>query len=64
MVAVNIKTLQCEMAKRKMTYSELADKSGLNKKTIANILKTGKCRMDSFGMLAEALEVEPSALIN
>lgn len=59
MVAIDVKRIQYEMAKSKMTYSELADRSGLNRMTISGVIHKGTCRPDNVGKIAEALDIDP-----
>lgn len=51
------------MAKACMTQGELADKAGMSRRTLSEIIHGRECRPDTLGRLSKALEVEPRELI-
>jgi plasmid maintenance system antidote protein VapI len=59
MVAINVKKIQYEMAKEELTYTELANRSGIHKTTISEIISRGSCTPAYVGKLAKALELDP-----
>lgn len=53
------------MADKGMTQAELADKAGLSRASVNNLLKHGrKPRLDTLGKIAKALGVKPSELLD
>ena len=51
------------IASKGMTQAELADKAGLSRASVNNLLKHGRRpRLDTVGKIAKALGVKPSEL--
>ncbi|MGI9147758.1 MAG: helix-turn-helix domain-containing protein [Chloroflexota bacterium] len=49
---------------RAMTQAELADKSGVDRTTIARLERGTAAKMETIRRLADALKVEPSQLLH
>lgn len=53
------------IASKGMTQAELADKAGLSRASVNNLLKHGrKPRLDTLGKIARVLDVRPSELLD
>ncbi|WP_333686099.1 helix-turn-helix transcriptional regulator [Mitsuokella jalaludinii] len=53
------------IASKGMTQAELADKAGLSRASVNNLLKHGRRpRLDTVGKIAKALGVKPSELLD
>ena len=53
------------IASKGMTQAELADKAGLSRASVNNLLKHGRRpRLDTVGTIAKALGVKPSELLD
>lgn len=53
------------IASKGMTQAELADKAGLSRASVNNLLKPGrKPRLDTLGKIARVLGVKPSELLD
>lgn len=51
------------MAEKSMNYSELAERAGIARQTVSEVLGDRPCRFDTLGKIARALGVQVSELI-
>lgn len=55
--------IEIAMARQKMSRKELAEKAAVSGTTIGTILRRGSCTPKTAGMLAEALGIDVTSLV-
>lgn len=64
MAVINVKLIQQTMAAQEISYTALAEASGLSRPAISTIIKRGTCSPVNAGKIARALNIEPAELIS
>lgn len=60
---INSTKLELLTAKRGLTFSGLAEKSGVSRQSISTVKTRGTCRPSTLVKLASALNIDPAEII-
>lgn len=52
------------LARRMQSKAVLAEKANLSRQTVTKVLKTGKCKPETIGKIAKALNVDVADIAN
>ena len=52
------------LARRMQSRAMLAEKANLSRQTVTKVLKTGKCKPETIGKIAKALNVDVTEIID
>lgn len=57
-MVLNVKEIKAEMARQKLTASDLAKRACISRQSISAILKRGTCAIPNAGKIADALGID------
>lgn len=60
---INVKRVREEMARKRKTNISLCADAGITCSGFCKLMRSGSCRAETAGRIADALEIDPAELI-